>query len=101
MIDGRKWFASGADGARFVIVMAVTDPNAEPHRRASLLIVPAESPGFRRVRNIACMGHAGDDWVTTAVRLSPRRFGSSGEPRHARRTRSTPAPPEAGRRQAV
>jgi alkylation response protein AidB-like acyl-CoA dehydrogenase len=66
VIDGRKWFASGADGARFAIVMAVTDPDADPHRRASLLIVPADAPGFRRVRNIACMGHAGDDWASHA-----------------------------------
>jgi alkylation response protein AidB-like acyl-CoA dehydrogenase len=66
VIDGRKWFASGADGARFAIVMAVTDPDAEPHRRASLLIVPAGTSGFRRVRNIPCMGHAGDDWASHA-----------------------------------
>ena len=66
VIDGRKWFASGADGARFAIVMAVTDPDADPHRRASLLIVPADTPGFRRVRNISCMGHAGDDWASHA-----------------------------------
>ncbi len=66
IIDGRKWFASGADGARFAIVMAVTDPDAEPHRRASLLIVPADTPGFRLVRNISCMGHAGDDWASHA-----------------------------------
>jgi alkylation response protein AidB-like acyl-CoA dehydrogenase len=66
VIDGRKWFASGADGAAFAIVMAVTDPDAEPHRRATLLIVPPDTPGFRRVRNIACMGHAGDDWASHA-----------------------------------
>ncbi len=65
-IEGRKWFASAADGARFAIVMAVTDPEADPHRRASLFIVPAGSPGFRRVRNISCMGHAGDDWASHA-----------------------------------
>jgi acyl-CoA dehydrogenase len=64
VVDGRKWFASGADGARFVIVMAVTDPDAEPHRRATLLIVPAGTPGFRHVRNIPCMGHTGDDWAS-------------------------------------
>jgi alkylation response protein AidB-like acyl-CoA dehydrogenase len=66
VIDGRKWFASAADGARFAIVMAVTDPDAEPHRRASLLIVPTDTPGFCRVRNISCMGHAGDDWASHA-----------------------------------
>ncbi|HZW31817.1 MAG TPA: acyl-CoA dehydrogenase family protein, partial [Isosphaeraceae bacterium] len=66
VLDGRKWFASAADGAAFAIVMAVTDPEAEPHRRASLLIVPADSPGFHRVRNISCMGHAGDGWASHA-----------------------------------
>ena len=66
VIDGRKWFASAADGAGFAIVMAVTDPDADPHRRASLIIVPADTPGFRRVRNISCMGHAGDDWASHA-----------------------------------
>jgi alkylation response protein AidB-like acyl-CoA dehydrogenase len=65
-IQGRKWFSSAADGAAFAIVMAVTDPDAEPHRRASLLIVPTDSPGFRRVRNISCMGHVGDDWASHA-----------------------------------
>ena len=66
VIDGRKWFASGADGAAFVIVMAVTDPAAETHRRASLIVVPVETPGFTRVRNIPVMGHAGDGWVSHA-----------------------------------
>jgi alkylation response protein AidB-like acyl-CoA dehydrogenase len=66
VIDGRKWFASAADGAAFAIVMAVTDPAAEPRRRASLLIVPGGTPGFRVVRNIPCMGHAGDDWASHA-----------------------------------
>jgi alkylation response protein AidB-like acyl-CoA dehydrogenase len=64
VLNGRKWFASSADGARFAIVMAVTDPAADPHRRASMIIVPAETPGFRRVRNISCMGHTGDDWAS-------------------------------------
>jgi acyl-CoA dehydrogenase len=64
VIHGHKWFVSAADGARFAIVMAVTDPEAEPHRRASLIIVPTDTPGFRRVRNIPCMGHAGDGWAS-------------------------------------
>ena len=66
VIDGRKWFASAADGASFAIVMAVTDPDADPYRRASLIVVPADTRGFRRVRNIPCMGHAGDDWASHA-----------------------------------
>lgn len=62
VINGRKWFTSGADGAAFAVVMAVTDSTAEPHRRASFLIVPTDTPGYRLVRNIPVMGHAGDDW---------------------------------------
>ncbi len=66
VIHGRKWFASAADGASFTIVMVVTEPDAPPHRRASLLIVPNDTPGYRRVRNIPCMGHAGDGWASHA-----------------------------------
>jgi len=62
VVDGRKWFVSSADGAAFSIVMAVTDRSATPHRRASLLIVPTDTPGFRLLRNIPHMGHVGDDW---------------------------------------
>jgi acyl-CoA dehydrogenase len=60
VLDGRKWFTSSADGAAFAIVMAVTDPDAPPHRRASMLIVPTDTPGFRRIRNISVMGHPGE-----------------------------------------
>jgi len=66
VLNGRKWFASAADGASFAIVMAVTDPEADPYRRASLIVVPTDTLGYRRVRNIACMGHAGDDWASHA-----------------------------------
>ena len=66
VLNGRKWFASAADGAALAVVMAVTDPAADPHRRASLFLVPTDTPGFRRVRNISCMGHAGDGWASHA-----------------------------------
>jgi alkylation response protein AidB-like acyl-CoA dehydrogenase len=66
VINGHKWFVSSADGASFAIVMAVTDPGADPYRRASLIVVPTDTPGYRRVRNISCMGHAGDDWASHA-----------------------------------
>lgn len=62
VIDGRKWFTTAADGAHFAIVMAITNPDAEPHRRASQIIVPTDNPGFRIIRNISCMGHPGEDW---------------------------------------
>jgi alkylation response protein AidB-like acyl-CoA dehydrogenase len=66
VITGRKWFTSGADGAAFVIVMAVTNPDAEPHARASQILVPADTPGFRIVRNISVMGDEGSDWASHA-----------------------------------
>ena len=64
VVDGHKWFSSGADGAAFGIVMAVTDPDAEPHRRASQIIVPADTPGVDVVRSIPVLGHAGRGWST-------------------------------------
>lgn len=57
-IDGRKWFTSSADGAAFAVVMAVTDPNARPHERATFFLVPTDTPGFRIARNLPVMGEA-------------------------------------------
>jgi acyl-CoA dehydrogenase len=59
VIDGHKWFSSGAIGARLAIVMAVTDPDAPPHARASMIIVPTDAPGFEIVRDVSVMGHVG------------------------------------------
>jgi alkylation response protein AidB-like acyl-CoA dehydrogenase len=64
VIDGHKWFSSGAEGAAFGIVMAVTDPDAEPHRRATQILVPADTPGVEIVRAIPTMGHRGRGWTT-------------------------------------
>jgi alkylation response protein AidB-like acyl-CoA dehydrogenase len=64
VIDGRKWFATGADGAAYALVMAVTDPQAERHRRASIFIVPMDAPGLTLVRNVPVMGHAGSGWTS-------------------------------------
>ncbi|MCC6166374.1 MAG: acyl-CoA dehydrogenase family protein [Caldilineaceae bacterium] len=61
VIDGHKWFATGADGASFAIVMAITRPDADRHHRASQIIVPADTPGYRLVRNIPVMGGPGSD----------------------------------------
>ena len=64
VIDGHKWFSSGAEGAAFGIVMAVSDPDAEPHARATQIIVPADTPGVELVRPIPVMGHVGKGWST-------------------------------------
>src|ERR671917_1156755 len=52
VIDGHKWFSTNASVADFLIVMAVTDPDARPHRRASMLIVDVDTPGVKIVRDI-------------------------------------------------
>src|SRR5206468_11479603 len=60
VLDGEKWFVSGAAGAAFGIVVALTDPEAEPaHRRYSLFIVDADNPGWKVVREIPVMGSHG------------------------------------------
>jgi acyl-CoA dehydrogenase len=59
VIDGHKWFTSGAYGAAFAIVMAVNDPEAPMHERATMLIVPTDTPGFRIARAVSVMGHIG------------------------------------------
>ncbi len=57
VINGHKWFSSNASIADFLIVMAVTDPDARSHQRASMFIVPVDTPGVNIVRDVATMGH--------------------------------------------
>ncbi len=61
VIDGRKWFSTGADGAAFGIVFAITDPDAEPHGRGTMILVPASTPGVE-IRPTAVLGHVGRGW---------------------------------------
>jgi len=65
IINGHKWYTSSADGSRFAIVMAITNPEHDsPYQRASMIIVPTDTPGFELVRNIPVMGHEGDDYAS-------------------------------------
>jgi acyl-CoA dehydrogenase len=57
VINGHKWFTSGAVGADFAIAMVVTDPDAAPYNRASMIIVPIDNPGFELIRPVPVMGH--------------------------------------------
>ncbi len=89
VIDGHKWFSSNASRADFLIVMAVTDPEAPRHRRASMFIVPANTPGVNIVRDVPTMefpaghnaahgGHA--EIVYEGVRVgSDLRLGEEGD----------------------
>jgi len=57
VINGHKWFTSGAIGAAFAIVMAQTEPDAPtPHDRFSMIIVPLPRPGVT-IRPVRTMGH--------------------------------------------
>ena len=60
VIDGEKWFISGANGAAFAIVAAVTDPDADNrYLRHSLFLVDADNPGWKVIREIPVMGTEG------------------------------------------
>lgn len=67
VINGHKWFTSSADGASFVVVMAVTNAaESRTHFRASQMLVPLPTPGFTLVRNIPVMGERGGGWASHA-----------------------------------
>lgn len=61
VIEGEKWYSSNARFAAFYIVMAVTNPENEPHQRMSMFIVPADLPGINIKRNVAGMNDDADD----------------------------------------
>lgn len=66
-ITGHKWFTTGFDGCSFVIVMLITNPEAaQPHERASQIIVPTDATGLEFVRNVPIMGHVGGGWESHA-----------------------------------
>jgi acyl-CoA dehydrogenase len=85
VINGHKWFTSGAVGASVAIAMVVTDPEAHPYARASMILVPTDAPGFNLVRPVPVMGHDGgpghceilyeDCRVPASNLLGPRQAG--------------------------
>ncbi|MDM7956981.1 acyl-CoA dehydrogenase family protein [Blastomonas sp.] len=56
VINGEKWFSTNGKWAEFLIVMAVTDPDAPRHKRMSMFIVPASTPGVEIIRNVGVYG---------------------------------------------
>jgi acyl-CoA dehydrogenase len=62
VINGHKWFSSNGSIADFLIVMAVTDPDARPHQRASMFVVDVDTPGVNIVRDVATMEHPNESF---------------------------------------
>lgn len=60
VLNGRKWFTTGAADARFTTVMCRTEPDSTPaHAAFSLIIVPTDAPGYRIVRELPVLGIEG------------------------------------------
>jgi acyl-CoA dehydrogenase len=100
VINGRKWWTSGAahPRARVILLMGLTDADAERHRRHSLVLVPIDTPGVTVVRPLKVFGFddpgghcevrfenvrvpqtnriagEGDAFVVTQARLGPGRL---------------------------
>ena len=99
VVTGRKWWTTGAADPRcaVLVVMGRTDPDAEPHRQQSMVLVPTDAPGVRLVRSLpvfgyhdqhghgevvlddvrvprsALLGGAGDGFAIAQARLGPGR----------------------------
>jgi acyl-CoA dehydrogenase len=60
VINGRKWWSSGAMSPRCTvsIVMGVSDPDGERHRRHSMVLVPMDAPGLTVVRPTTVFGYS-------------------------------------------
>jgi acyl-CoA dehydrogenase len=63
VINGRKWWSSGAarERCKVSIFMGKTDPDGPPHRQQSMILVPLDSPGVRHVRNLSVFGYDGGE----------------------------------------
>jgi len=58
VVNGRKWFSTGVGNpdCKILIVMGLTDPDADRHHRHSMVLVPRDTPGVEVVRMLPTMG---------------------------------------------
>lgn len=75
VLRGEKFFASNASNAAFLLVLAVTEPDAERHRRLSLFLVPGDTPGVEILRDLRTIGEApGEGMGHAHIRLADVRL---------------------------
>ena len=67
VINGYKFFSSNARTARFIIVMAVTDPDVSAYRGMSMFLVPTDTPGLDVERHIGLMGESEDEGMHALI----------------------------------
>ena len=98
VVDGLKWFSTGADDSDFGIVFAITDPDADTYKRGTMILVPTDTAGLEVVRAILGDGARGQG---VEHPLRGPLHGSAGSPgEHARRPgrciQDRPAAPRTG-----
>ncbi|NGY04269.1 acyl-CoA dehydrogenase family protein [Solimonas terrae] len=69
VVDGRKWFTTGAADARYTTVMCRTEADAPAHAAFSLIVVPTDAPGYRIVRELPVLGINGGHYEIELDRL--------------------------------
>ncbi|MFF0499846.1 acyl-CoA dehydrogenase family protein [Nocardia aobensis] len=78
VITGEKFFTSNSEDAAFLIVMAVTDPDAAPHQRMSMFLVPRDTPGIETVRRTRYMGEPEEAMDHALIRYNGVRVPAEG-----------------------
>ena len=86
VIDGRKWWTTGAADPRcaVLVVMGRTDADAEPYRQQSMVLVPMDAPGLTLVRSLPVFGyqdqHGHGEIVLEGVRVpAANLLGAEGD----------------------
>jgi len=67
VINGWKYFSSNARTARFIIVMAVTNPDISPYKGMSMFLVPTDTPGLDVERHIGLIGESRDEGMHALI----------------------------------
>ena len=101
VLDGRKWWSTGAGhpDCKVGIFMGLTDPGAHRHRQHSMVVVPLEAPGVTVERMLTALGQYDEPLGHGEVTLSGVRLPATRDPgRPGPRVRDRPGPPRPGPR---